>query len=80
MDSAGLDWIIDCTPIIYRVHLSRGEEIEIWLKEHPEIINYVIIDDRTDFTEEQKVHFVHINSYVGLTEEDVQLAKNILNH
>ena len=41
--------------------------------------NYVIIDDRTDFTENQQPHFVHVDSYVGLTDEDVELAIGILN-
>ena len=59
---------------------SRGAEIDGWLKEHPEVINYVIIDDRTDFTNEQKEHFVHIDPMWGLTDEHVQLAINILNH
>ena len=59
---------------------SRGAEIDGWLKEHPEVINYVIIDDRTDFTDEQKEHFVHVDPMWGLNDEHVQLAINILNH
>lgn len=51
----------------------------MWLEWHPEVTNYVILDDRTDFMEEQLLHFVHINSYRGLTEEDYQLALNILS-
>lgn len=59
---------------------SRGAEIDGWLKEHPEVINYVIIDDRTDFTDEQKEHFVHIDPMWGLTDEHVELAINVLNN
>ena len=85
LEKAGLHKILDKTPIsifdtrglIY--NSIRGEEIQIWLKEHPEVCNYVIIDDRTDFTEEQLSHFVHVNSYKGLTEENCQLALNILS-
>lgn len=58
---------------------SRGSEIDEWLQMHPEVTNYVIIDDRTDFTENQQPHFVHVDSYVGLTDEDVELAIGILN-
>lgn len=58
---------------------SRGSEIDEWLKLHPQIINYVIIDDRTDFTENQQPHFVHVDSYKGLTDEDTELAIGILN-
>lgn len=58
---------------------SRGSEIDEWLQLHTEVTNYVIIDDRTDFTENQQPHFVHVDSYVGLTDEDVELAIGILN-
>lgn len=57
---------------------SRGAEIDGWLKEHPEVVNYVIIDDRTDFTDEQKKYFVHVDSMYGLTDEHVIKAINIL--
>ena len=59
---------------------SRGAEIDGWLKEHPEVVNYVIIDDRTDFTDEQKEHFVHVDPMWGLTDKHVKLAINVLNH
>jgi len=59
---------------------SRGAEIDGWLKEHSEITNYVIIDDRTDFTSEQKEnHFIHVDPMWGLTDKHVELAINILN-
>lgn len=57
---------------------SRGSEINDWLLNN-KCDSYVIIDDRTDFTEEQKEHFVHINSMQGIDDMDVQLAINILN-
>ena len=41
--------------------------------------DYVIIDDREDFTDEQKrLHFVHVNSYVGFTDENMNEAIEIL--
>ena len=40
---------------------SRGAEVDAWLAAHPECTNFVIIDDRTDFTDEQSPHFVHID-------------------
>ncbi len=85
LERAGLKYIIDKTPITIFgsygscYHFTRGEEIQMWLEWHPEVENYVIIDDRIDFTEEQKPHFVQINSYRGLSDEDCILAKNILN-
>lgn len=85
LERAGLHKILDKTPITIfgtygsTYHFTRGEEIQMWLEWHPEVTNYVILDDRTDFMEEQLPHFVHVNSYRGLTEEDYQLALNILS-
>lgn len=59
---------------------SRGAEIDGWLKEHPEVTNYVIIDDRTDFTDKQKDHFVYVNPMYGLTDTHVIQAINILQN
>jgi hypothetical protein len=84
LEKAGLKPILDKTPIIIfgtmgsKYHFTRGEEIQMWLKLHPEVTNYVIIDDRTDFIEEQLSHSVFIDSYIGFTDEDYNLALNIL--
>lgn len=59
---------------------SRGHEIDMWLEAHPECTNYCIIDDRMDFTEDQQPHFVHVNPYCGLTDDDTDIAIMILNH
>ena len=59
---------------------SRGAEIDAWLTSHPECTNFVIIDDRTDFTDEQSPHFVHIDPMYGITDKDVEFAIAILNH
>lgn len=82
LERAGLKNIIDKTPItvfnpIY--HYSRGEEIDMWLQQNPSVINYVIIDDREDMMKHQMDHFVKINSYRGITDEDVEKALNILD-
>lgn len=58
---------------------SRGSEIQDWLSQHPECTSYVIIDDRTDFLDEQKERFVHVNSKCGIDETDVKFAIDILN-
>lgn len=59
---------------------SRGREIERYLQEHPWFTNYVIIDDRTDFKEEQLPHFVYVNPMYGLTDEYVEKAIEILQN
>lgn len=94
-DRMGLkDYIIDKTPdiVISKVSAarfpddcegysySRGREIDVWLEEHPDCTNYVIIDDRWDFTEEQQPHFVHTDPMYGLTDDNTDIAIMILNH
>ena len=78
--------IIDKTPITVfgqygkTYHFTRGEEIDMWLQWHPEVSNYVIIDDRQDMMDYQLNHFVKVNSYRGLTDENVEQALNILSN
>lgn len=96
LENAGLprDVIIDKTPVAWGRDMtlkkymlddiediySRGNEINLWLKEHPDCTNYVILDDRVDFTEEQQPHFIHVNPMIGLTDDDVDIAIMTLNH
>ena len=78
------EYIIDKTP----EHLwntppmfdrSRGSEIEHWLMLHPNCDGYVIIDDRTDFKENQLNNFIHINPMYGISNDDMEKAIAILN-
>ena len=58
---------------------SRGKEIDMWLNEHPDTYDYVIIDDREDFSDEQKrLHFVHVDSDIGFTNKNMNEAIEIL--
>ena len=57
-----------------RVDFSRGEEIEQYLKYHPEIEKYLIIDDEDDFTDEQKKHFIKTRHDVGFQKADFRKA------
>ena len=59
---------------------SRGREVDLWLEAHPDCTNFVIIDDRMDFTNEQEPHFVRVNPVCGLTDDNVDIAIMILNH
>jgi hypothetical protein len=58
----------------------RGEEIRKYLDDHPEITEYVILDDNffSDFGK-HKNHFVHTDKNEGLTGRDVEKAIRILN-
>lgn len=57
---------------------ERGNQIQADLDRHPEVTNFVILDDDTDFTKLMD-KLVHTNPSVGLTEADVQKAIDILN-
>ena len=66
------DFVIDKTPVV-RMFGDRGEEIAEWLKEHPEVTNFVILDDnyigppfqRTPYTDGD--NFVKTSWNTGLT-------------
>ena len=73
----GIPQIYGITP--GTVKRYRGEEIKLWLDEHPEVINYVIIDDDNDMLDEQDSHLVQTSWLTGITDYDVEKAINILN-
>ncbi len=73
-------------PIIGRLPLNtgvdnehRGKEIKGWLARNPEITNYAILDDDTDFLEEQIPHFVQVPEKDGITWECALRLCRILN-
>ena len=57
----------------------RGQEIKDWLNEHPEVENYVIIDDDGDMLDEQIYHFIQTNYEHGIGESETIYAIKILN-
>lgn len=63
------------TPEIPSGH--RGEEINLWLSEHPEVSNFVILDDRLDI-EPNKDHWVQTLMSRGLRKEETDKAIKIL--
>jgi hypothetical protein len=67
--------IIDVTPHFSRV---RGEEIQKWLDEHPEVTNYVIVDDDRDMLPSQKEHFLNTSELHGFQFGDIFYAESIL--
>ena len=81
--------IIDVTPMLSQVYdrVKRGHEIDFWIKDNPQISNYVIIDDDNDMLEIQKNNFVRTaNNYhhegniegYGLTKECANMVIQIL--
>ena len=64
------------TPRLYSRY--RGQEIQQWLNKH-KCDKYVILDDDLDFFDSQLPYLVHTDWRVGLTENDISKAINILN-
>lgn len=69
---------------------ERGHEIQKWVDDHPEVTNYVIIDDDEDMLESQKKNFVRcannhthedcVDIGYGLTKKCALKAVEILNN
>jgi len=57
----------------------RGNEIQTWLDIHPEVLNYVIIDDDSDMLPHQLENLILTNTYNGLMFEDMEKLREKLN-
>ena len=57
---------------------NRGEEIAAWIDRHPEVTHYVILDDDSDFSDEQKKYHVKTDYINGMLYEHWQNALEIL--
>ena len=53
---------LDKTPVR---HTERGYEIQEWLDAHPEVTNYVILDDDSDMLDSQLHNFIHVSNVNG---------------
>lgn len=56
----------------------RGKEVRAWLKEHPEVTRYAILDDSSDFYKYQKLF--QTTWETGLTPEIADKVIKWLNH
>lgn len=84
-----LDRIVGITPRAYyfinynttRQYLCpRGTEIERFMNDTELVIDdYVIIDDDSDFMIYQKDKLIIVDSYTGLTENDIEKCINLFN-
>lgn len=59
------------------IGMSRGDEINEWLTRHPEIDDYVCIDDGTDFYDNQKLILTNIDD--GLSFENMKQIEMIIS-
>jgi hypothetical protein len=62
------DWATKRSP----VGAGRGAEIDEWLSRHPEVTQYVILDDDSDMLEHQLHRFVHTKFATGLLPQHVE--------
>lgn len=60
--------------------LVKAKEILSWLHEHPEIKNWIVIDDLYLHDDEVEKHQIKTNQETGLIQEDVELAIDMLNN
>src|SRR6185503_955095 len=67
--------IISHTPLIHGA--MRGAEIAVWLKTHPAVTRYAIVDDDSDMLHEQLPHFFQTDPDYGLTDT---IAYRIIHH
>ena len=73
-----MDNLYDVTPWV-GLGNGRGGEIQQYLNDHPEIDNYVIIDDDGDMWDSQLYHFVQTNYEDVITETETIRAIKVLN-
>lgn len=57
----------------------RGKEIDAYLKDRPSITDYLILDDDSDFNEEQKEHLVKCNSHYGFQIDEYRYACTLID-
>ena len=67
--------VVSTTPVL--AGRARGDEIRAWLRDHPRVRRYVVLDDRGDMHAVRR-HLVQTDARVGLTDADVARALAIL--
>ena len=68
---------VDCTP--YFPGRKRQVEIYCWLQQHPEVENFVILDDLEEELRWFKDYLILTNKFDGLNKERAELAIKMLN-
>lgn len=58
---------------------TRGLEIQDWLSRHPEVTEYLIIDDDSDFLDEQKPFHIKTDSDEGFSSKNFIDCCNIID-
>ena len=58
----------------------RGQEVKAWLDKHPEVIEYIIVDDDSDFLEDQMSRLILTENAEGFGAKDYQKMEGLLGH
>lgn len=67
------DWL---TPVVRPA--SRGKEIKLWLDNHSDVNNYLIIDDNHNLLNNQLSKFVQTSAFLGMVQKSYYEARNLL--
>jgi hypothetical protein len=70
--------ILGRTPYLYGK--TRGEEIREYLNNHPEITDYIIVDDDEDMMPEQLPHFIQTDGYTGFNLHDFEKFEKMVEN
>ena len=70
----GRNPIIGRTDKYLGIRKVRGDEIDKWLKEHPEYDDYLIFDDDSDMLPHQKDRFIHCD---GISWDNLSQVREI---
>ena len=74
--------VIDTTPILNFEGAVRGNEVKVWLEKnysHDKRCAYICLDDDSDFLYGQRNNLILVDSYCGLSPNNVYRATKILN-
>lgn len=55
---------------------NRGLEVEAWLSAHPNVENYIILDDNSDFLPHQMKQLIQTHEEEGMLSKHYQLVLN----
>ena len=67
------DWL---TPVVRPA--CRGKEIDLWLESHPEVSEYLILDDNHNLFDHHLDRFVQTSAFMGMVQESYHQARNLL--
>ena len=73
------DVVIDKTPRLDATYFNRGDEILIWIGNHPEVMNFIALDDSAGEFDKIRDHLVATTWKHGLQDEHVVKAITLLN-